>query len=108
MRLEKLIYEKVVNSSKLGRNRKIMVPRKLNYVNPNFPNKYNEAMLMKNPILSAIYNVLVPIGAYFNYNWDRDYITKQGLTWDDCFLYEEHNTRRNELHLTIMTQSYNN
>lgn len=102
VRLEKALYEKLVNTSVLGRARTIATPKKWMQHNPEDYKAVQAAYMEDNSFLHKVYDkILYPFYQRFWWQWQRDIALQRGLAMDDFYMYGEHRLRRSPLYENV-------
>lgn len=101
MRLEKIAYEKILNSKMLGRNRQISKPSR--------ECMDTEDLLTFGPTF-GIDRILAPIGRWLlskEWNFMQDNATQRGLAMEDWFMFKGEEMRRDPLFEHVLRESTN-
>ncbi|CAD8118402.1 unnamed protein product [Paramecium sonneborni] len=106
VRLEKLIYEQLVNIRALKRERIIGSPRKW-YSEPRTPAMTLSAVKLFTQGLSGqIYKLVEPLFARFFYRWMRNIGLERGLAMEDLLLFQDRELRRDPLFEHIQREGF--
>jgi hypothetical protein len=106
VRLEKVLYEKLLNNKALGRARGVGAPKK--WINHN-PIEYNAAQagyLHDNSITAKFWEkVLYPFYQKFWWEYQRDHALQRGYAMDDFYVHTEKDLRRSPFYEHIWRES---
>lgn len=106
VRLERVLYERVVNIAALGRARNISGPRK--WVNHN-PVEYNAVQAGwkadTSPFTKIMEKILYPFYKRFWWGWQRDLALQRGYAMDDFYVYTEKDLRRSPFYEHVWRDS---
>ncbi|CAK67090.1 unnamed protein product (macronuclear) [Paramecium tetraurelia] len=106
VRLEKLVYEQLVNIRALNRQRIIGSPRKW-YSEPRTPAMTLSAMkLFTQGWTGLIYKMVEPLFARFLYRWMRNIGLDRGLALEDLVLFQDRELRRDPLFEHIQREGF--
>ncbi|CAD8125101.1 unnamed protein product [Paramecium sonneborni] len=106
VRLEKLLYEQLLNIRALNRQRIIGSPRKW-YSEPRTPALTLSAMkLFTQGVTGQIYKMVEPLFARFFYRWMRNIGLDRGLALEDLVLFQDRELRRDPLFEHIQREGF--
>ncbi|CAD8124157.1 unnamed protein product [Paramecium sonneborni] len=106
VRLEKLIYEQLVNIRALKRERIIGSPRKW-YSEPRTPAMTLSAVkLFTQGWTGFLYKFVEPLFARFFYRWMRNIGLERGLAMEDLLLFQDRELRRDPLFEHIQREGF--
>lgn len=94
VRLERILWERMLNVRALGRQRVIKAPVKWNYESPAEVSRYMALNLFERGVTSAFWSFIEPLIAWMIYRYPRDLLLQQGLSWDDGHLHSDRELRR--------------
>lgn len=106
VRLEKVLYEKILNNKTLGRARNITTPRKWINVSANDYNAVQAGWTHEHSIFARIMEkVLYPFYRKFWWEWQRDLTLQRGWAMDDAYVYTEKDLRRSPFYEHMWRES---
>ncbi|CAK64456.1 unnamed protein product (macronuclear) [Paramecium tetraurelia] len=106
VRLEKLVYEQLVNIRALKRERIIGSPRKW-YSEPRTPAMTLQAVkLFTSGWTGLIYKFVEPLFARFLYRWMRNIGLDRGVAMEDLVLFQDRELRRDPLFEHIQREGF--
>lgn len=106
VRLEKVLYEQLVNTRTFKRERIISAPSKW-YSEPRVPSLTLAAMrLYTQGITGQLFKLVEPFFARFVYNWTRDHALQRGLALEDVLVFQDRELRRDPLYEHIIREGY--
>jgi len=106
VRLEKVLYEKLLNNKALGRARNITTPKKWINHNPTEYNAVQAGWLHDNSIVAKFWEkVLYPFYKKFWWEWQRDLALQRGYAMDDFYVYTEKDLRRSPFYEQMWRES---
>lgn len=95
VRLEKVLYEKVINNQAVGRARGIGAPRKWFNVNPSDYKKVQAEYLYENSLFYRMAEkIMYPFMKRFWWQWQRDIALQRGYAMDDFYQVSDKDLRR--------------
>eukprot|EP01016_Furgasonia_blochmanni_P002649 TRINITY_DN1102_c0_g1_i1.p1 TRINITY_DN1102_c0_g1~~TRINITY_DN1102_c0_g1_i1.p1 ORF type:complete len:370 (+),score=147.36 TRINITY_DN1102_c0_g1_i1:135-1244(+) len=94
VRLEKVLYERLVNTKTFGRARQIATPAK--YYNENRAESLyvGSFYLLATGLTGRIYRFIEPVISKLGYQWARDVAISRGLALEDFLLFQDRELRR--------------
>jgi len=106
VRLEKVLYEKLLNNRVLGRSRTITTPRKWINTSPNDYNAVQAGWMHDHSIFAkTMEKILYPFYKKFWWEWQRDLTLQRGWAMDDAYVYTEKDLRRSPFYEHIWRDS---
>mmetsp|Transcript_40905 Transcript_40905/g.47561 ORF Transcript_40905/g.47561 Transcript_40905/m.47561 type:complete len:332 (+) Transcript_40905:39-1034(+) len=105
MRLEKVAYEKIINTHMFGRQRKIGSPIKWYFQDREKAQTILAHQVMNKGITGTIFRVLEPVIAWVFWKWPRDIALQRGLAPEDFELHTDREQRRDYFTESIWRQS---
>jgi len=105
MRFEKLLYEKVVNTRMLNRQRVMGNPKKWFNENRTEAHRIVAHKFFNQGITGAIFRPLEGIMSWLFYQWPRDIAVRRGLILEDFWVHNERDQRRDYFTETVWKQS---
>ena len=107
VRIEKALWEQLVNTKMFSRQRVVAAPRK--WYNENRTEWFTVAQhnAFNTGISGIILRALDPLLAKFSYRWKLDIAHQRGLTLEDTLLFKDREIRRCYFFETIARQKYN-
>lgn len=104
VRFEKLLWEKLVNTRALGRQRVIDVPRKWFNSSYHKDNKIAANYAFNTGIFKSIFRSLEGAFSWAFWKWPRDYALQRGLAMEDFLVHNDRELRRDVLFEHIIRQ----
>lgn len=105
MRFEKLLYEKVVNTQMLKRQRVITSPKKWFNTQRNEAHRIVAHKVFNQGITGAIHRAIEPLLSWAFYKWPREIALQRGLVMEDFWVHNEREQRRDLFTETVWKQS---
>jgi len=106
VRLEKVLYERVLNNRTLGRARNITTPKKWMNHNPTDYNHVQAGWLHEHSIFAKVMEkLLYPFYRKFWWEWQRDLMLQRGWAMDDTYIHTEKDLRRSPFYEHVWRES---
>jgi len=83
MRLEKVAYERIINSQALGRQRILGTPKKWYFQDKQPVQAILANQVLNQGITGSLFRVFEPVIAWLFWKWPRDIALSRGLTLED-------------------------
>ena len=107
VRLEKQLYEKILNTKTMGRARNIGTPVKWHNTNPQDYNGVQAGYLHDKSLLAKVMEkILYPFYKKFWWEWQRDLALQRGYAMDDFYVYSEKDLRRSPFYEHVWRERY--
>jgi len=104
VRFEKLLWERLVNTKALGRQRVIASPRKWFTGDRDTESKVAAHYYFNTGIFGAVFKSLEGVFSWIFWKWPRDYAFQRGLAMEDFLVHADRELRRDVLFEHIIRQ----
>lgn len=94
VRLEKILYEQILNNKVLGRARKMTSPTKWFYESRQSVMSIAAHKLFQQGITGKLFKLVEPAFAWLFYKWPKEIANSRGLALEDFFVFQDRELRR--------------